>query len=426
MTDRVLALSIALVLMVASLACALFETTPQPAADTPIPPPPTATSAPATPVPTTEVPVTRTPPPTPTLRPKGTVLQVVNDSDQEIWYLYISQADAEEWGDDQLEADTIPPGGTFELTGVPDGIYDLQARNESDEVIRTAWELEVAGTTTWVVSAQAGLEIINSSNTPIGKLYVSRVVDDTWGPDVLGGQIIPVGGSFFLEDLEVDAYDLRVEAANEDLIEIVYSVDFQGDAYWEVRGKTDLPGNAVLRFEDDFTDNRNNWGGTQTDEVIYNAPTGGEYCIDVLVEELTAWEWYEPFRPDEFIAEVACYAPAWSSATCGLGFGPDGDNLYWFEVSPSDQTFALFLLLNDEWQPSLIEWTVSKNISPEGWNYLSLERVNGVVSVLVNGIVQGAVSSDYFPTGRIGLGGATYSDSNVTICLDNLRVWRLE
>jgi len=36
------------------------------------------------------------------------------------------------------------------------------------------------------------------------------------------------------------------------------------------------------------------------------------------------------------------------------------------------------------------------------------------------------VESNIFPTGRIGIGGATYDDGNVTVCLDDLHVWRLE
>ena len=65
-------------------------------------------------------------------------------------------------------------------------------------------------------------------------------------------------------------------------------------------------------------------------------------------------------------------------------------------------------------------------IYPEGWNYLSMQRVDGVVSVYVNSVLVGEVASDHFPTGRIGLGGATYDLESITICLDDLRVWRLE
>ena len=123
---------------------------------------------------------------------------------------------------------------------------------------------------------------------------------------------------------------------------------------------------------------------------------------------------------------MGCIPDSDTDASCGLGFGPDGDNLYWFEISPSDQTFALFVLKDDQWQEPLIDWTDSKNIVANGWNYLSLERVNDVVSVFANGVRVGQVDSTLFPTGRIGIGGSTYNDGNVTVCLDDLRVWRIE
>jgi hypothetical protein len=31
-----------------------------------------------------------------------------------------------------------------------------------------------------------------------------------------------------------------------------------------------------------------------------------------------------------------------------------------------------------------------------------------------------------FPTGRVGIGGATYEVAPVNICLDDLMVWRIE
>ena len=82
--------------------------------------------------------------------------------------------------------------------------------------------------------------------------------------------------------------------------------------------------------------------------------------------------------------------------------------------------------MNDEWQDALISKTYSYSIIPDGWNYLSLQRVDGVVSVFINSVLVGEVESDHFTTGRIGLGGATYDLDSVTVCLDDLRVWRLE
>jgi len=44
----------------------------------------------------------------------------------------------------------------------------------------------------------------------------------------------------------------------------------------------------------------------------------------------------------------------------------------------------------------------------------------------VNGVLIAQVEDDRFPEGRVGIGGSTYDEGNATICLDNLRVWRLE
>jgi hypothetical protein len=417
-------------LVLLSLACSLAEKEPTPT-DTPVPLSPTETSTPK-PLPPTSTPepaLTEEPTalPTATIVAKGTELQIINNSDRDIWYLYVSPTNSDEWGDDQLGEEVIPAGGSYTLTGLTDGTYDVQAQDADETPIQTVWGLEIVGSVAQVIEEQpVTLELYNSSDTTIYYLRISPVENDTWGEDVLEDDVIASEGTYTVEGLPTGAYDIQAEDADEEIIETLYNVTLDGYYYWNVVGKMGLPSNAVLRFEDDFTDNRNNWGGTTSDDVIYNVPADGEYCIDIIAEDLTAWEWYEPFRTDEFIAEVACNAEVGSGASCGLGFGDDGDNLYWFEVSPSDQTYALFLLLDDEWQDPLASWTESKNIYPDGWNYLSIERVNGTFSVYINGVPQTSLESDYFPTGRIGLGGATYSQGDIRICLDELRVWRLE
>jgi len=412
-------------LMIVSLACNAFRVTP--AADP-------VTVAPTEAVPPMEAPEsTATPEPTATPVPadvpvEGFELEIINESGWDIWYVYISLSDADSWGDDWLEADVIPAGRSYIVTGIPAGVYDLQAEDEYGEVIETIWEAEITEDTFWTVIGGGSLEVINSSNDIIAALYVSPSDSDSWGEDRLGGVALKSDGSFVVGGLDNSLlYDVRAADADGATIETIYDVSVYGWYTWYVVGKMDLPANAVLRFEDDFSDNRNNWGTTrETDEVRYIPPTDGEYCILIKSTNLTAWEWYEPFRPDQFVAEVACIPDVGTDSTCGLGFGPDGDNLYWFEVSPETQTYALFLLKDNAWQEPLISWTVSKNIVPTGWNYLSIERVGGYFSVFVNGVLLGEVESTIFPTGRIGIGGSSYNDGNVTVCLDDLRVWRLE
>lgn len=426
-------------LIMLSLACQALQGTSE-APDTPVPATstsetvaPTATDAPteaptATPVPETETETEPDPTPTAVTKPKpqGITLEILNDSNRDIWSLYISPSDADTWGDEWLQGTIIAAGDAYIVEGIAEGIYDVQVRDADDQVIQTRWDWDISGASTWSVAAEVTLDIYNNAGVPIAVLYMTSTDEDSWGSNLLEGEAIPVDGTYILEGFSVGSYDIRVEDAEENLIEVMYNIWLDGDYTWTVNGKSSLPDNAMLRFEDAFDDNRNNWGGTESADVIYHPAADGQYCIDIISPDLTAWEWYEPYRPDAFIAEVACTLDTTTDASCGLGFGPDGDNLYWFEVSPSDQTYALFMLKDDAWQDPLIGWTESKNIAPGGWNYLSLERVNGILSVFINGILQGQVEGSDFSTGRIGLGGSTYNDGNVTVCLDDLRVWRLE
>jgi hypothetical protein len=387
------------------------------------------TRAEPTPEPTPEA----TPTPVPEVETDGKGLQVVNQSGADIWYVYLSPSKAEEWGEDRLGDDIIRDGEAYVIKDVSDGVYDLRAEDSDGEAIEVVWEMDLEETASLTITGaepaggMASLEVVNESDTIITYLYVSPTDSDSWGEDVLGADVIEQQGSYVLDGIPQGSYDIQAADESDAAIESVFNVDLSGQRTWTVAGKTNLPDNAVLRFEDDFSDNRNDWGfDTGDEDVHYMRPSGGEYCILIKRDQFTAWEWYEPFRTDEFVAEVACTLSGAEDASCGLGFGPDGDNLYWFEVSPFDQTYALFLLENDSWQENLVEWTESKNIDPDRSNYLSMERVNGVVSLYVNGVLLDQIESQRFPTGRIGIGGSTYEEADGTVCLDDLRVWRLE
>lgn len=377
--------------------------------------------------PTPEVKPTLPPADTPTPAPQGATLEITNDSGTEVWYVYLSPSKADQWGEDWLEENVIGDGETYSIAGIPAGTYDVKAEDENQEVIEVWWDVDLEGETTWTIVGLASFEIINGSEDTIAYLYISPSDSTTWGDDWLGDDVIDVGDSYIAGDIPRGTYDIKAVNLDEENVEVLYNVSLSGERSWTVVGKTTLPDNAVLRFEEDFHDNRNNWGlDVEDEDVFYMRPANGEYCILIKRNDFTAWEWYEPFRPDEFVAEVACHVEGAENASCGLGFGPDGDNLYWFEVSASDQTFALFLLENGNWQDNLVEWTTSKNIDPGETNYLSMERVEGVVSLYINSVLVSQVDSDRFPTGRIGLGGSTYDQGHATVCLDNLRVWRLE
>ena len=302
------------VLVLFSLACTALSGTPT---STPVPtaaptetPLPTDTPLPtATPEPTAIPESTATPEPTATPKPaqpaepidvpevEGASIEVINASGRDIWYIYISPSDADDWGEDKLDDDVILDGEPYVFTGIPEGVYDLQAQDPEGNVIEVLWEVTLTDENTWTVSGMASLEIINESSEIIASVYIAPSDESTWGEDWLGGTAIKSGGSYVVTGLENGIYDAKATNADGDLIESIYSVDLEGEHNWTVYGKIDLPDNAVLRFEEDFTDNRNNWGQSgESDDVNYMQPADGEYCILIKADNLTAWEWYEPFR----------------------------------------------------------------------------------------------------------------------------------
>jgi hypothetical protein len=405
------------VLMVATLSCGpTGGSTPTEA--------PTAVLEPTVAPTTTLKPTPEQAPATPS--PEGASLEITNNSDASVAAVYVSLSKSDEWGQDWLRGQEIGVGQSGTISGIPVGTYDLRAVDENDGVIEYGWNVKLDGAVPWMVTGLMTVKVTNRSSQPIAQLYVSSVDSTTWGDNVLGGDEITPMTSYVVRGLRRGSYDLKAAGPDEASIEVAYNVALYGEAEWTVTGVATMPDNAVLRFSEDFSDNRNNWGVVETEDTNYMAPADGEYCIRIKAADTTAWEWYEPFRTDEFIAQLQCYVDGDEDASCGLGYGPDGDNLYWFEVSAADQHYALFLLENDEWQDTPIDWTASTAINPAGPNWLSLQRVGGAVSLFINGVLVGEVRSDRFPEGRVGLGGATYDDANATICMDNLTVYRFE
>ncbi|MBN2004764.1 MAG: serine protease [Anaerolineae bacterium] len=303
---------------------------------------------------------------------------------------------------------------------------DLEAADHVFNTFTVVGTLPGATSGSRGTSGEGSLEITNNSGTDIANLYIASTDDDSWGSSWLDGDTIDDGDSYVVEGIPAGSYDVRASDSDDSGIETLYNMEISGEMTWNLIPAVTLPDNAEVRFEDDFSDNHNNWGLSDTDEVDYQDPTDGEFCILIKTDHMTAWEWYEPFRTDEFFGEVYCSVDPDMDASCGIGFGPDGDNLIWFELYPSTQSYRLSLLEDDDWQDPLLDWAESRWISPYGGNYLALGRVDNVISVYVNGHMLDSVSANIFPTGRFGIGGVAYDDSYVDICLDNLTVWHLK
>jgi len=84
--------------------------------------------------------------------PKATVrLLVVNNSDTEICYVYISPTSADEWGDDWMGSmESLPPGAS-RMFYVQPGVYDLQAADCDDNALAEEYEVDLTDDTTWTI-----------------------------------------------------------------------------------------------------------------------------------------------------------------------------------------------------------------------------------------------------------------------------------
>lgn len=58
--------------------------------------------------------------------PSDATLVVVNNSSDDIFYLYVALSSSTSWGNNQLSS-TLYSGNTYTLNGIPPGEYDLKA-----------------------------------------------------------------------------------------------------------------------------------------------------------------------------------------------------------------------------------------------------------------------------------------------------------
>lgn len=128
------------VLMIAVLACGGGRATP-----TTAPSQPTAVPQPTEAHPTA----------TPEAEETGS-LEIINNSSIDVWYVYISPSDSDEWGEDWLGSDTILAGESYTITGIEPGTYDLKAEDSEHNTLVTEMGVEIEGEMTWTLTDVGG------------------------------------------------------------------------------------------------------------------------------------------------------------------------------------------------------------------------------------------------------------------------------
>lgn len=182
---------------------------------------------------------------------KGSAVTIVNQSDWEIHYFYLSPNDKADWGPDQLSDDqVIEEGDSFTLQKIPCDSYDVKIVDEDDDECVIHGVQLCGGSDRWVITSRDLLEcqgtaaatnitVVNDSWWEIYEFYLSPADDYDWGDDQLGDEIIETGDSFTLTGIPCDDYDVKLidEDDDECIIEDVEICD--GSGRWEI-GTLDL------------------------------------------------------------------------------------------------------------------------------------------------------------------------------------------
>lgn len=227
--NRRVALLVLAALIAASLACGSSNTTPPTAVPVQQEQPAQVeqpTQAPPTQAPQTDNNDAAPQPPETDVRKNsdvgsGSTLDVVNNTDLTVCYLYISPTDSDQWGSDWLGEYVLDPGYTYTVE-VSTGTYDILVTDCNDNTIEEHYG-ETLGDQprTWTLIGSSGgnvagggsntsadFTIYNESNIDICWLWVSPSTDTEWGSEWLGDRFVLSPGYYFTEHVQSGYYDL--------------------------------------------------------------------------------------------------------------------------------------------------------------------------------------------------------------------------
>ena len=160
-------------------------------------------------------------------------IEVVNYAPEDICYVYISDSNSIEWGDDQLgNEDTIVTGDsmTFEF---PKGEYDARVENCDEVVMETAWRITSNATITAGASdATSWVLFDNQSSVDVCYVFISPSDSDDWGDDWMGGNENVPSGERRLFYVSPGTYDLLAQDCDRQDLVKVSDVDLMNGRPW--------------------------------------------------------------------------------------------------------------------------------------------------------------------------------------------------
>ena len=163
--------------------------------------------------------------------PEDKYVVITNNSDRDIFYLYVSPESSGDWEDDVLGDDVLLAGDSIKINlyGYDECMFDIKAvyNNEEEEF---SWDVNVCiddvefyGAGNDEVIEGLYVNIANETSVDIWYLYMSPQSSDSWEEDVLGENDILLAWDDMKIDLdgyEECLWDFKAVFADDEEVEL--------------------------------------------------------------------------------------------------------------------------------------------------------------------------------------------------------------
>lgn len=224
---------------------------------------------------------------------------------------------------------------------------------------------------------------------------------------------VPTGG--FINALRpVNLAVPLIDAAKAGQVNIVENISNTEQEEYEPEGEPIL--------FDEFKNNLNNWSlGELSDAYvdIYN----GQLIIDMYTDNYLVYSTLPDVYDDIGLSvDISVITPAYDGDfgfICGY---QDVNNFIGLEIS-EDGFYTIWAYEADQYI-SLVDWTYSDNIPPEGPYALTAYCGSDLIALGVNGILLGETVYENYQPGLVGLVSGTFENPNLSVGFDNFLIMR--
>lgn len=186
-------------------------------------------------------------------------INLVNNLDQAVCYVYIRPGTSTDWGADRLGAATIA-GGTSHSFSINPGTYDFRAEDCSRLMIDEQLDVAISQNSTWTINVHMGLgggggagsagsvtqggsytpgssgslRLVNNSGSTVCYVYISPTTDTTWGQDQLDSSETVANGSSRTFSVTQGMYDLRADDCSHTVLNDTRGAQIGSNTTWTI------------------------------------------------------------------------------------------------------------------------------------------------------------------------------------------------